>query len=52
MCDPPRRRSSDMAGYTDSPKEPRDFQRKAFSESLINCRALNVYPITADTPFR
>lgn len=52
MCDAPRRRSSDIAGYTASPKEARDFQRNGFSESLINCRALNVYPIIADTHFR
>jgi len=52
MCDDPQHRSDDATSYIDSPKELRDSHRNAFSESVINCRGLNVCPIIADTPFR
>lgn len=48
----PRHRSNNTAGYTDPPKELRDFHHNVVTDNLINCRSLNVCPIIYNTPLR
>ena len=53
MCDAsPRHRSNNTPGYTDPPKELRDFHHNVVTDNLINCRSLNVCLIICDTLLR